>query len=128
MTSPDLDVPADLAAGDEAALRRLLRFGGPSLLDSLSQMFATHAPTRVGAMRDALAQGDAKGVELAAHSLKSSSAQLGALRLERLCRAAEARAHAGDLGGMDVTIEQMEQERAAFAAWLATARETLGPA
>lgn len=116
---------AGLPVGDEAALRRLLRFGGPRLLDSLAGMLLAHGPERIATMRAALAAGNAPGVELAAHSLKSSAAQLGAPALARLCFRAETSAREGDLAGVGALVDLMELGLADFAAWLARVRPTL---
>lgn len=123
--SPGDASPGDASPGDPEALRRLLRFGGWKLVDQLLVLFAEQAPRKIEAMRSGLAVGDAGAVELQAHSLKSSSAQLGAPRLHALCRDVEARAHAGSLEALAPEIEAMERELAAYRTWLDGARETM---
>ena len=79
--------PADdapLASTDAASLERLKRFGGGKLLGEMISLFVGSAPERIAAARAGLDVGDAKATEMALHSLKSSSAQLGALQMQRL--------------------------------------------
>ena len=74
----------ELPATDRDALTRLERFGGIRLLDEMIGLFLGIAPERLAAAAAGLDQGDAVATENAMHALKSSSAQLGALRLSRL--------------------------------------------
>ena len=78
-----------LPATDPDALARLERFGGFKLLDEMIALFLENARDRLAAAATALGAGDTLAIENAMHSLKSSSAQLGALRLSRLCEQAE---------------------------------------
>jgi HPt (histidine-containing phosphotransfer) domain-containing protein len=114
---------AALPSTDPTALDRLKRFGGASLLGRMVDLFLVAAPGRIEAASAAAAAGDASGVELALHSLKSSSAQLGALRLQRLSAAGELRAREGSLDGLGSLVVELEQELARVREWLTIARE-----
>jgi len=118
----------DIVSGEElvfdpAALDRLKRFGGDTLLGKMIALFLEAAPTRLEAARDALARNQAADVELALHSLKSSSAQLGALRMQRLSAQGEHQARTGSLDGLRALTDALDQELARVREWLITARD-----
>ena len=117
--------PADdapLASTDAASLERLKRFGGGKLLGEMISLFVGSAPERIAAARAGLDAGDAKATEMALHSLKSSSAQLGALQMQRLCEHGEHQAHAGSLDGVDRIVQDLDEEFPRIRAWLERAR------
>ncbi len=64
-------------------------------------------------MQQAGQEGDAKSLRLAAHSLKSNSAEFGAKTLSDLCRDLEGQAKDGLLEGLNQKVEQarIEYER-----------------
>ena len=103
---------------DAGALDRLRRFGGDKLLREMIALFLTAAPERIAAARTAVERNDVAGVELALHSLKSSSAQLGAVRMQRLSEQGEHRARAGSLDGLPNLTEELEQELTRVREWL----------
>jgi CheY-like chemotaxis protein/HPt (histidine-containing phosphotransfer) domain-containing protein len=70
-------------------LRALRRPGRPDIFAKAVHLYFDHAPTLVTTLRQAVESGDTAGVEHAAHSLKSSSANVGALQLAQLCKALE---------------------------------------
>lgn len=59
--------------------------GDPELLLDLIEMFAADAPSKVQAVHDGLANQDLETIERAAHSLKGSSGNLGATKLQIAC-------------------------------------------
>jgi HPt (histidine-containing phosphotransfer) domain-containing protein len=110
-------------ATDAGALERLERFGGGTLLRQMIALFLTAAPERIEAARGAGVRGDVAAAELALHSLKSSSAQLGALRMQRLSEQGERSARDGSLDGLAELTRQLEQELVRVHAWLVRARD-----
>ena len=114
---------AELPATDPAALDRLKRFGGGKLLGEMIALFLVAAPERIEAARASGASGDVEGAERALHSLKSSAAQLGAMRMQRLSEQGEYRARAGSLDGLTQLIQHLEQEFSRVEAWLINARD-----
>jgi HPt (histidine-containing phosphotransfer) domain-containing protein len=114
---------AGLPATDRSALDRLRRFGGQKLLGDMITLFLAAAPERLAAAREALSRRDAPGVEQALHALKSSAAQLGAMRMHRLSERGEALAVAGSLDGADALLAELEAERERVHRWLADARD-----
>jgi HPt (histidine-containing phosphotransfer) domain-containing protein len=77
---------------DRAVIAGLKELGGPSepgLFLELVELFVQDALVHVRALEAALKSGDAQSLERAAHTLKSSSANVGGARLSKLCAAIE---------------------------------------
>jgi CheY-like chemotaxis protein/HPt (histidine-containing phosphotransfer) domain-containing protein len=68
------------------AIRALSKDGNPNLLGQIIALYLKDAPVLVERMRGAVQSGDAKELRTAAHTLKSSSANLGAVKLAGLCK------------------------------------------
>jgi HPt (histidine-containing phosphotransfer) domain-containing protein len=100
------------------ALARLRRFGGDRLVRDMAVIFVTDMPERIALARAGVSAGDAGRVAYAAHTMKSSSAQFGALALARACEQAEHAARGAHLGALAARVEAIEREFAAFRAWL----------
>ena len=66
---------------DQSALDRLRDWGGEKLLRQMIRLFLENAPARMAQIREGLSEGDVKESEKGAHSLKSSAANVGALRV-----------------------------------------------
>lgn len=77
-----------------ADLRELGGEDDPNLLTELIDMFLTDAPARIREVETSLANGDIKTLERAAHTLKSSSANIGAMGLSAVCKRIEELARA----------------------------------
>lgn len=107
-----------LPALDVTALTRLERFGGKKLLREMIKLFQAAAPERIAAARSAVGSGNVAAAELALHSLKSSSAQLGAMRLSRLSEEGEILTRAGTLDGVDGIVSELEDELGRVQEWL----------
>ncbi len=65
--------------------------------ERLARVYLTHAPRSMEQLVAAAEAGDVAGMKFAAHSLKSSSANVGANELSALCKELEAVSKAGDL-------------------------------
>jgi signal transduction histidine kinase/CheY-like chemotaxis protein len=63
--------------------------GDVEALKDAVRVFLNGTPGLIAALRDAATQGDAAAVQRAAHTLKASSAMLGALELSRCCEELE---------------------------------------
>jgi len=83
--TPDEDAPVF----DHAALGILQRLGGDKLLHAMIDVFAVEAPSRLSAARKGAESLDSEAARRALHALKSSSAQLGAALMHRLCAEGE---------------------------------------
>jgi TMAO reductase system sensor TorS len=102
------DSTLDIAVLDN--IRRLQRPGAPNLLHKVVSIFVAEGPELLKTMRGAIATGNDTALLRAVHKLKSSSANLGAVKLAELCKAMETQAQAGRLG-----VLSMEQVDAEFA-------------
>ena len=107
---------------DPEALERLRRFGGNKLLGDMITLFLAAVPQRLGAARNGLARADCHAVEHELHALKSSAAQLGALRMHRLSQEGERLAKAGATDGLDRILDQLDAEAPRMREWLGAAR------
>ncbi|HEV7803499.1 MAG TPA: response regulator [Burkholderiales bacterium] len=109
-----------LDPGPIANIRALQRPGAPDLLGRIVALYLAEAPQLAHAMRSAIGNGDIAALLRDAHKLKSSSANLGALRLAEMCKAVEAEARGNRL--VDAAhIAQIESEYARVAAALPAA-------
>lgn len=82
----------------------------PDLVQQLIDLYLADTPERLNALHQALAQGDATRVAQAAHSLKGSSANIGAQRVARVCLELERCGKANDLSAAAEWLPKLEQE------------------
>lgn len=97
---------------DMAVIDSLKELGGeddPGLLNELIDLFLADAPTYMGMLQEALQCGDPAAMERAAHTLKSSSANIGAFQLSELCRELEAAGKQGCISGSTAIYQRTEQ-------------------
>lgn len=125
-TDPKLTTAEGATVTDPEALARLRRFGGDKLLREMIGLYLTAAPERLAAAKEGVANGDRSAAELALHSLKSSSAQLGAALVGRLSERGEIIARGGTLDGVAEIITEMEAELARATSWLERVRDGEG--
>jgi signal transduction histidine kinase/ligand-binding sensor domain-containing protein/CheY-like chemotaxis protein/HPt (histidine-containing phosphotransfer) domain-containing protein len=104
-------------------IRRLEAVTGRSLVRDLVNNFLAEAPRQVERMRKALDTGDLQGFTFVAHSLKGSSAQIGALRVATLSGELEDRARSAALDGAATMLTEVEREVGRVAPLLAEQRE-----
>jgi signal transduction histidine kinase/DNA-binding response OmpR family regulator len=122
--APALAEPAAEAGGDVldhavlALLRELPSERGASLLPELVETFRDASRRLVREIQDGHRAADGQAIRRAAHSLKSSAAQLGARRLSELARELEARA-------AEAGLSSLEERVRALAAAAETARDAL---
>jgi HPt (histidine-containing phosphotransfer) domain-containing protein len=108
--------PATVDAGgalDTTALETIRALGGeqtPDLLEQIVRLYLEGAPELIASIRAGLAAADNDQVRLAAHSLKSSSANLGATRLAELCKKLEMAARANALATEVPALPEVEAE------------------
>jgi HPt (histidine-containing phosphotransfer) domain-containing protein len=100
-----------------ASLRELQEIGEPDIVAEIGGLFLEHAPQKLSAIRDAAERKDARGLQMAAHSLKSSSAYVGAMRLSALCKEMEEMGRSGSMEGVaekarDLTAEFLHAKAA----------------
>jgi CheY-like chemotaxis protein len=91
-------------------IRALQRKGAPDLVGQLIQLYLADAPRLKEAMEAAGLRGDGDGLRKAAHTLKSSSANIGALGLADLCRELERIGRQGKLENIEPVLNELEKE------------------
>ena len=89
---------------------RKVRVNGTTLLQRAVSSYLEFAPGILGELTTRGESGDLAGLHRVVHSLKSSSAMLGANRLSELCRALEADAAAGTLGSAPGRVREITTE------------------
>ena len=96
-----------------AGLQQLAK-ANPSFMRDITALFREDALLRLHELRDSLSAANAERVARAAHSLKSSSGNIGASRMYSLCATIESTAKQGKLDGIGEMVEQLgtELERA----------------
>jgi PAS domain S-box-containing protein len=113
-------VPPVRAAGDEVAdvldrqaldrLRELDPNNENHLMERVVSAFETSVGRLMPQLQDALDARDMGGIRHVAHTLKSSSASIGAIKLSRMCSEVETRARQDQSEGMAERIAQMQAE------------------
>ena len=79
-------------------------------MDELIDLFLSEAPMQLEGVRAALARGDAAALREWSHSLKGSSAGLGAKQFSQLCGCIEHQAREGRLAEAPRAVERLEAE------------------
>ena len=104
---------AEDAVLDPQAIERLRELdpGGRSkLLSRVANAFGTSVARLLPQMRTALAASDLSAIRHVAHTLKSSSASIGAVKLSQLCADIEAMSRAGSSEGLADAIAAFDSE------------------
>lgn len=118
MTDPDPSRLVVLDADTIAELREIMEDEFQDLL----RTFLADMPELFAGIEAATAAGDAEALRQNAHTLKSSSASLGALQLSELARRLERLGHDRDLAAAAPVLDQcrqsVEQTRSALEALL----------
>ena len=91
-------------------IRALQRPGAPDILSRVIRLYLENSPGLVSGMREALTSQDADKMRTCAHTLKSSSANLGAETLASLCKDLESMGRDGRLAGAEATLDVVEFE------------------
>ena len=98
---------AGLDAAALAGLAALDPRGASGLLERVLKAYQSSAARLMPQLDAAHRAGDHNAVRLVAHTLKSSSASVGALRLSQLCAQTEAAIRQGAAGSLDAEIAAM---------------------
>jgi HPt (histidine-containing phosphotransfer) domain-containing protein len=105
--------PAVLDSDALDRLRELDPNGTSRLLDRVLRAFASSAERLAKQFGDARAAADLPGIRHVAHTLKSSSASIGALDLARLCAEVETAIRTDARDGLPERLDAMDRELAA---------------
>ena len=95
-----------------ATLRELQEEGEPDIIEEVGGLFLKHAPEKIAAIVKAAAEKNAKALQVSAHSLKSSSAYVGAMGLSTMSKDLEMMGRSGSLEGVERKIEALTEEYA----------------
>ena len=93
-----------------ANLRELQEEGEPDIVAEVGGLFLKHTPDKISAIEQATEKGDAKGLQIAAHSLESSSAYVAAMRLSAMSKELEQMGRSGELKGAKELVELLKAE------------------
>ena len=104
------------------ALTARLGHRAPELRARLLDTWQSETDRRLDELATAAAEADADAVQRVAHTLKSGSASLGALRLAEHCARVEAQLRAGEVLDLAVVVAQLEAECEAASAGFAALR------
>jgi signal transduction histidine kinase/CheY-like chemotaxis protein/HPt (histidine-containing phosphotransfer) domain-containing protein len=115
MSSPE-EATLDTAALDDLA--RQMGLENSEMIEELIRIYLDNSPQLIKDMDAALATGEAKNLMRAAHTLKSSSASLGVMRLSVLSKGIEQAARDGALAELGDALAQAKTEFAAASAAL----------
>ena len=115
VTASNIDsrTETDLAAGgtiDTSAFDRIRQLQNPTLLRRMIELYLQETPRIIGTMQDAADKFDKEILRRSAHHLKSSSANLGALKLAALCRQLEGLARNGDASAWATKVAEIDAE------------------
>jgi HPt (histidine-containing phosphotransfer) domain-containing protein len=91
-------------------IRELQRAPGTDLLRKIASLYCEDTPRMLREMRAALDTGDASRLALSAHTLKSSSASLGATLCAELCHELEALGRASNLPAVGDKLDVLDVE------------------
>ena len=102
-------VTLDTSAID--AVRQLDPDGQDRLLSRLIALYRDDSSQLLADMENGLKVGDAEGVARAAHTLKSSSANLGATNVAAIARLIETAARTGDISDLPASMTKLRAQR-----------------
>ena len=114
-TSPDVPTPAPTAGPvlDAEALARLRELdpsGANKVIERVFKAYESSVERLLPQLDDALRSADASGIRHVVHTLKSSSASVGALKLGRMCADIEGMVREGVLEGLEPRVAEIELE------------------
>jgi two-component system, sensor histidine kinase and response regulator len=89
------------------SLRELESNTKEGFVKKVIRLYLDTAPRYIDQMRQAVTAADGAALKIAAHTLKSSSANLGALRFADLCRALEMKGRENSLLGVESTLAEL---------------------
>jgi histidine phosphotransfer protein HptB len=107
---PLAEAPTPLDAQALASLAELDPDGSAGLVPRVLRTFAGSMERLRAQLAAARERGDTHTQRLVAHTLKSSSASVGALQLSALCAEVERRTRDQQLDGLDDSLDQLDAE------------------
>ena len=110
LPASSLEPESSIAPGVLDKIRALERGGAAGLLARVITLYLQGTPPLIERMRQALEANDEMALRAAAHSLKSSSANVGAMKLHGLCKELESWVQRGQITDAAGRIALIEQE------------------
>ena len=120
MTSPPFSTPKVGGNGGDSespldpkvwkSLREMAGAKASTVLTKIINNYLEDAPQLLQNIREAVAADDGEALRQSAHSLRSSSANLGAMTLSNLCKELEIMGREGNVTNAKVIIPQIESE------------------
>ncbi len=89
-------------------LRQLNPDDGEGFLRDLIAIFLEDTPLRIAELKQSLAKGDAPTFTRAAHSIKGSSSNMGAVRLRAIAEKLEHTSRSEGLTGLDACVQELD--------------------
>ena len=111
--SPAVSLEPAVAVLDESVLakiRALQQPGAPNLQVKIINLYLQTSATSLEALRAAITGKDSDALYQTAHTLKSSSANVGAMRVAALCKELEQRGRAKQLADVDRLLAELEAD------------------
>jgi CheY-like chemotaxis protein len=103
---------------DVGVLRNIASLARPALLNSMIELYMTHSPALLAAIESAVQSAQASTLSEALHTFKSSTANLGGVRLASLVRECEARVREGGVEAAVSFVVRIRREYQEFCAAL----------
>lgn len=116
------------AALDPAALDRLRKLGGDKFAADMIALFLDYVGQKIAEARAAQAAGDLAAVRKAAHPIRSSAGNVGAVHVQEVATRLEIEARDGLAAAIATSLPELEQAYAAAGAELTAVRQGLLPA
>ena len=95
---------------DAGVLRNIAALARPALLNSMIELYLQHSPPLITAIELAVASGQVDALQEALHSFKSSTANLGGLRLATLTKECEVLVREGGIAKAAPTVQRIRRE------------------
>ena len=109
---------------DPGVLRNIAALARPALLDSMIELYVQHSPPLIAAIEQAAASGEAEALQVALHTFKSSTANLGGLRLATLTKECEALLREGGIAKAVPSVQRIRREYQDFCSALMQERSS----
>ncbi|MES2801738.1 MAG: Hpt domain-containing protein [Bdellovibrionota bacterium] len=95
---------------DPGVIENLKSLGGMELLVELHTVFISTSEALITDLHKAITAGDSLAVQEKAHSLKSSSGNMGALQLSQICMHLEKVGQSKDLSQAKILAQSLDKE------------------
>ena len=110
---------------DPAAIERLLKLGGPKFTLEMIDLFGSYGGKKVAEARSARQVGNLTALAEAAHPLKSSAGNVGAIRVQELAAQVESSAREQNAELADAQLNELERAFAEAKLFLETEKARL---